>query len=352
MKHKRLFSFANRFLPAIVCGCLLISGGCKGEVGYDTKPQAAPGPAVAVHVITARESPTMSGDEVVGTVEAVHRAVISAKVTGTITEMPVVLGTTVKQGDLLVKLSAAEISARLSKAETAVAEAKRNLDREERLLLKNASTRVTVNSMTDGYKMAEASLDEAKTMLGYCTIRAPISGVVSQKTASVGDMATVGVPLLILENTDVVQAVVAVPEAQLAAIKPGDTLAVRVPAAKVETTGTVAEIAPTGDAVSRTSLVKLDLEGGGALRPGQFVRVVIPGREVTTLTLPETAVSVFGQMERIFVVEKNIVHLRLIRSGTSRVGEIEILSGLNPGEQVVVDQSAPLIDGQPVKVMP
>nr|MBF0222598.1 hypothetical protein [Desulfobulbaceae bacterium] len=87
-------------------------------------------------------------------------------------------------------------------------------------------------------------------------------------------------------------------------------------------TGTVAEIAPTGDAISRTSVVKLDLVAADTLRPGQFVRVVIPGREVTTLTVPETALSVFGQMERIFVVENNIAHLRLIRSGTRRYGQL------------------------------
>ena len=352
MKANRLFSYGNCLFPAILCGCLLMSGGCDQETRHDTKPQKSPGPTVAVHVIIAKESLAMSRNEVVGTVEAVQRAIISAKITGTITEMPVVLGTTVKQGDLLVKLSAAEFSARLSQAETAVAEAKRNLDREERLLSKRASTRETVNTMTDVYKMMKASLDEARTMLGFSTIRAPISGVVSQKLAGVGEMATVGLPLLLLVNTAVVQAVVAVPEGQLAGIKPGGTLAVRVPAAKVETTGTVAEIAPTGDAISRTFLVKLNLKADGALRPGRFVRVVIPGPAVTTLTVPETAVSVFGQIERIFVVKNNIAHLRLIRGGLGSEGQIEILSGLNSGEQVVVDQSTRLIDGQPVKVLP
>jgi RND family efflux transporter MFP subunit len=206
--------------------------------------------------------------------------------------------------------------------------------------------------MTDAYQLAKAAQNEARTMLGYITIRAPFSGLVSQKLANAGDLATVGAPLLILENTDVVQAVAAVPEAQLATIKSGDTLSVRIPAANIEMTGKVAEIAPAGDATSRTSMVKLDLESTSALRPGQFVRVLLPGLTTKTLTVPKSAVSVFGQMERLFVVEKDIAHLRLIRSGTQRDGNIEILSGLNSGEQVVIGANTPLIDNQPVKVTP
>jgi len=352
MKPNVTLSSRPQLLLTLLCACLLMTGGCKQEAKHESKPQAPPGPALAVQVVTARETLTTSQNEVVGTVEAVQRATIAAKVTGTISEMPVVLGATVKQGDLLVKLSAAEISARLSQAETAVAQAKRNLEREERLLSQNASTRETVNAQSDAYQLAKAAQNEARTMLGYITIRAPFSGLVSQKLANAGDLATVGAPLLILENTDIVQAVAAVPEAQLATIKPGDSLKVRIPAAGIETTGKVAEIAPAGDAASRTSVIKLDLETTSALRPGQFVRVILPGLTTRSLMVPESSVSVFGQMERIFVVENNIAHLRLIRSGARREGTIEILSGLNPGEQVIVGDTARLADGQPVKVSP
>ena len=352
MKSKIKVPFPKHLFSAILCACLLMLGGCKQEAKPVAKSELPLGPTVAVKVVIASETLSTSQNEMVGTVEAVQRATIAAKVTGTITEMPVALGATVKQGDLLVKLSAAEISDRLSQAETAAAQAKRNMDREERLFSKNATTRETVNAQADAYQLAKAAQNEARTMLGYITIRAPFSGLVSQKLANVGDLATLGAPLLTLENTAVVQAVAAVPEAQLATIKSGDPLAVRVPAANLETTGTVAEIAPANDAASRTSVIKIDLKATSALRPGQFVRVLLPGLTTKSLTVPETAVSVFGQMERLFVVERNIAHLRLIRSGMNRDGKIEILSGLNPGEQVVVSADAGLIDGQPVRVTP
>jgi len=341
----------QRLLPLLLCGLLFIANGCKQNGRQETKTTEPIAP-VAVTVQTATETVSSSENEIVGTIEAVQRATIAAKVTGTIADMPVVLGAMVKQGDLLVKLNAAEISARLAQAETATAQAKRNLEREQRLLAKNASTRETVNAQEDAFQLAKSAQAEAKTMLSYITIRAPFSGIVSSKQANAGDLATVGAPLLVLENTDALQAVAAVPEAQLSSIKSRDTLPVRIPASNLSTTGTVAEIAPVADATSRSAVVKLNLAPSSSLRPGQFVRVILPGQSTKTLLVPETAVSVFGQMERIFVVDGGSLRLRLVRTGNRRDGQIEILSGLNPGEQVVTRPAQTLRDGQPAKVTP
>lgn len=345
-------TLCRRLLPALLCGVLLFAVGCKQGVKHEAAQKAEPATPAEVTVVTATETIATMENEVVGTIEAVQRATISAKVTGTIAEMPVVLGATVKQGDLLVKLNAAEISARLAQAETATAQAKRNLERERRLLTKNASTRETVNAQEDAYQLAKSAQAEARTMLSYITIRAPFSGMVSSKLANAGDLATVGTPLLVLENTDVLQAVAAVPEAQLLTIKPGDSLQVRIPASNISTTGKVAEIAPVADAISRSAVVKLNLAPSPSLRPGQFLRVILPGPSSKTLLVPETALSVFGQMERIFVVDNNTIRMRLVRTGLHRDGKIEILTGLNPGEQVVVQAANTLRDGQPAIVTP
>lgn len=340
-----------RLVPALCC-CLLLLAGCEQEATKHEEARSAPLPPITVQVMTASVGVTEFQNEVVGTLEAVQKATISAKVTGTIALLPVVVGDTVKSGALLAKLNVAEISARLSQAETALAQAKRNLDREQRLLAKNASTRETVNTQEDAYQLARAALSEARAMLGYATIRAPFAGRVSAKLANAGDLATAGAPLLVLEDTTTLQVVAAVPEAEIHAIHPGDTLRVRVPAVGLGTTATVAEIAPTADAVSRTATIKLNLATDPALRPGQFVRVLLPGQGSKTLLVPESALSLFGQMERLFVVDTNTARLRLVRSGQHRAGKVEILTGLNQGEQVVVRAEGVLVDGQPVKVAP
>lgn len=351
--HAPSSQFVLSRLAVTLLGCLLAlgAGGCQKPA---SKPDAVPQPPppISVRVQTVTPSQSSQNTEVVGSLEAVQRATISAKVTGTIAEMPVTLGAMVKQGDLLVKISAAEISARLSQAETAVTQAKRNLEREQRLLAQNASTRETVNTQEDAYQLAKAGLNEARTMLGYTTLRAPFAGMIASKTANAGDLATAGAPLLVLENTASLQAVISVPEAQVLALTPGATLPLRIPAANMETTGTVAEISPSADAASRTATVKCDLPAHPSLRPGQFVRVALPGQASQTLRVPSTSLSLFGQMERLFVVEDNVARLRLVRSGQSQDGQTEILAGLKPGERLVIQADRQLSDGHPVQVQP
>jgi RND family efflux transporter MFP subunit len=259
----------------------------------------------------------------------------------------------VKKGALLARISAGEIAARLSQAETQFGQAQRNLDREKRLLAQDASTRETVKSLEDAYRMAEAGLREARAMRDYTLITAPFAGIISQKMANAGDLATPGMPLLVLENTGQLQVVAAVPEGAALKIKKGDALAVTVPAAEFSQTGTVSEIGPSADTASRTALVKIRVHGGDSLRPGQYARVALPGGDgVNTLLVPETALFRFGQMERIFVIHNNTAQLRLVRSGEHREGQAEILTGLNGGEQVVIQGGERLVDGQPVTIVP
>jgi len=342
--------FFNRILISLVGCMLLVSSGCKQ---HDQEEAVKLPPAAQVRVIAVATQAAEGQHEVAGTVEAVRRATIAAKVTGTIEEMPVVLGSVVKKDALLVKISAGEIAAQMEQAKAQLEQARRNFEREKRLLAKDASTRETVKNMEDLYRVAEAGYREAKTMLGYTTITAPFDGMVSQKIANAGDLALPGMPLLVLENNRQLQVIAEVPEAFVTNINEGDSLPVSVPSADFKATGVVAEIAPSADATSRTFTVKININGATALRPGQYVRVSLPGDAAAcTFWVPETAVSRFGQMERLFVVQDATASLRLVRTGDHRNGQVEILSGVNAGEQVVVQGGGQLVDGQPVHIVP
>ena len=306
--------------------------------------------AVTVQVETVRETTRQPQVELVATIEPVRRAAIAARVTGTITKLPVVLGSRVKRGDLLVGISAREIASRVVQAKAQRDQARRNLKREQKLLKKNASTSETVKSLQDQYTMAEAAFQEATTLAGYTTITAPFDGVITQKMVNPGDLATPGMVLLKLEDETELQAVAAVPESLINRIKAGDKFMVQVPSADLTITGTVTEIGPAADPLSRTAPVKIDLEPNPALRTGQFARVILPLDTATTLLIPESAVVAFGQMNKVFVLKDGHARLRLVRTG-GRTGQlIEILAGLNPGEQIIVNNNRLLINGQPVTV--
>jgi len=329
--------------------CLALLFTATSGSAKEKNPRSDP-PAVAVHVQTAEETSTQPQVELVATIQAVQQAAIAAKVTGTITELPVVLGSRVKKKDMLVKISAEEISARVLQAQAQLAQAKRNLSREQKLLKKNATTPETVNSMQDMFAVARASFQEAKTMLGYTTITAPFDGVITRKLVNSGDLATPGTTLLQLENDTDLQAVTAVPESLVNLVTRGDKLSVQVPSVQLTITGTVAEIAPAANPLSRTAPVKIDLENNPALRTGQFARIILLVDPAATLLIPRSAVVPFGQMDKVFVLEEGRARLRLVRTGSKTAEQVEILAGLNPGDQIIVDNNTLLVSGQPVTV--
>ncbi|WP_310600398.1 efflux RND transporter periplasmic adaptor subunit [Desulfobulbus sp.] len=322
---------------------------CFAASGAGAEEPAQP-VEVTVARVSARDLPVSI--EVAGTVQAAERAAIAAKITGTITDIPVVLGSTVKAGQLLVAINAGEIAARLNQAEALLHQARRNLEREQNLLAKHASTPETVKSMADQFAMAQAGYQEAKTMLGYAAITAPFDGVVTGKNAQAGDLATPGTVLLQVESLRTLQVRSAVPESLVLGIRPGDALTVQVEAAGLNVRATVAEVAPAVDPQSRTAPVVLNLLPNPGLRPGQFARLFVAGPDVRTLLVPESAVVPSGQLDRVFAVADGRASLRLVRTGMRRDGMVEILSGLDGDETVATGNNRLLMDGQPLRVTP
>jgi len=341
--------YGSRKFVLLLIACYIIFNltGCQEDHGKQQSGQSQH-PAAEVTIVTVQKEEGISLTEVMGTVQAVERATIGARVNGHIVKLPVILGSKVKKGDLLVSISAGEISAQLLQAQAQLTKAQRNLDRERKLLKKNATTPETVKSLEDVKRIAEASYKEAHTMLGFTRIEAPFDGTITGKMANIGDLATAGKPLLILENDKSLQVIADVPEALVLKVKTGDQLPVNIPAARLKINGKVTEVAPATDPLSRTAPVKLAIATHADLRPGQFARVTLQGSARKTIMVPESSVSRFGQMERIFIVNKNQAQLRLVTSGIYQNGKLEILTGLTGGETIITNSNIKLHDGQSI----
>lgn len=335
----------HRFPLALGLIAGLVSTGCHREAAAPTSTL----PAAAVRIVDARVLTDLRRTELPGTVRAVERAALAPKVTGAITSLPIVLGQTVRKGETLATITANEINARLAQAEASLAQARRDLERETGLEAKGASASETVRTMQDRVHIAEATVAEARTMLTYTTITAPFDGVIARRLVNEGDLASPGIPLLEIENPALQRAEVEVPDS-LATVPVGTEVPVRINA--LELTGRIAEVSPALDPVARTFLAKIDLPAGAAVRSGQFARVGWPAGEGRTLVVPATAVSNFGQMERVFVVAEGRASLRLVKTGARHGADVEILSGLAAGESLVAAPPATLRDGQPVEVKP
>lgn len=312
-------------------------------------PPSASLPAVTVKIETAKWNPHMAVEEVVGTVRSKQRAVVEAKVSGRVLEYTATPGAMVKAGDLLARLDVREIQAKVDQARAMLDQAKRDFERQKQLIASNATTRQEFDAADARVKIGTGALSEAETMMSYAQVTAPFDGVVTRKLADVGDLAMPGKPLLEIEAPTSLRFEADLPEAILDRVKLGAKMPVRL--AKV-IEGTVSEISPVADPVSRTFNVKLDLPPTEGLRTGQFGRVSVPVAEVKLLLVPRSAVLKRGQMEIVFVATDGKAALRLVKTGKVLDDRVEVLSGIEEGEQVIVSGGARLTDGQPVTVQP
>ena len=338
----------KRLLLSTLIAAIPFFSGCH-KVAEQTQMEL---PSATVRVQTVERKSRAATEDVVGTVRPKLSSVVEAKVSGRIEQLLVVPGQLVKAGEKLVLVDAHEIKSRLDQAAAARQQAESELKRDTDLMQQKILSAAEFDTAQSKFRIAAAAEAEAKSMLDYTLIVAPFDGVITRKIADVGDLAAPGKPLLQMENPDTLRLEADVPEALIGNVKLGEKLAVHIAAVTSETVGTVAELSPTADSNSRTYLVKLDLAGAPGLRSGQFGRVSVPVGDVSAIHVPAAAVIQRGQMELVFVVAGNHAQMRLVKTG-SRVGdEIELVSGLNSGEQVVVDGAAALADGQSVKIQP
>jgi RND family efflux transporter MFP subunit len=326
---------------------VLLAGCGKAHQGHTAAHPDLPSVQVRTQTVEAR--PVASVEEVVGTVRAKLRATVEAKTGGRIIEMPVVLGQKIKAGEPLARLDAPEIKARLDQAEATLQQAERDAKRMASLFNQQAASRADYETADSRYLVAKGVVAEARAMMGYVNILAPFDGVVTRKWVDVGDQAAPGRPLVNIEDPSKFQLEADVPEAIVSRIKQDACMTIRVGQSTSDLSGTVAEITPLADPTSRTFRVKLDVPTSPGLMSGQFARLIVPVGENTSMRVPTSAVVRRGQMEIIFAVENQHARLRLVKTGRRVNDETEILSGLDSGDSVVVDNPQQLFDGQPLQ---
>jgi RND family efflux transporter MFP subunit len=285
----------------------------------------------------------------------------------------------VNEGDVLVVLQSKELESRLegaknalseiesniSEAEAAKAEAQAQLKLAEITFLRfkdlreresvsqqefdqaNATYEVaqarkrrseqTLASFYAKKKQVAASLDEAKTFYDYTHLKAPFAGLISQKMVDEGDLASPGTPLVVLEDNHHYQLEAVVDESKSGTIKTGQDIDVCVDALGEEKIkGRVAEVIPHIDSVSRTFQVKVDLPLLPQVTSGMFGKAYFPMGKRTMMLVPKGALLECGELASLLVVnQKGRVEKRLVKEGKEYQSNVEILSGLNPGESIV-----------------
>lgn len=345
---KMVITRAWRSAAAVFIVFTLLLGGCSNEP-HEKSDNGREDEPVQIEIMTVEVVKVADQVEIVATVQAAKNAVISSRISGNINDIFVSPGSRVEKGQKLLQLSADEISAQLQQARAQLNQATRNLKREQTLLAQNAATPEAVKSLQDTLRIAQANYKEVETMLSYTTVAAPFNGIITRKLVDVGDLATPGKPLVHIEVENNLQVLADVPETLANNLSLGMTMGISIPAAQIQLQGTVEEIAPIADPRTRTVPIKLDIDEKPALRSGQFARVTLPATTVEAILIPPEGISAFGQMNRVYIALDGRARLRLVRTGKLYDGGVEVLSGLSPGDSLIVHNDGNLKDNQNVK---
>ncbi|MEZ5557617.1 MAG: efflux RND transporter periplasmic adaptor subunit [Pseudomonadales bacterium] len=302
-------------------------------------------------LVTAREDMPVTAP-IPGTVNPTDETVIGSRLLATVTRVHVRAGNKVEQGAPLVDFDDSSLKAVLQQREQAAASARaalddtqRNRDRAVSLFESGNLSRADYDRAMTNARVAEAEWErasqavaEARTQLGYTRAVAPISGTVVERYIEPGDTATPGQPLLKLFNPGRMRVEAILRESLIRFVEPGATLTAHVDALDATVDSVVEEIVPSADPGSRTFLIKVLLPALPDLYPGMFARLEIPVGRQARLLLPEEAVQRSGQLEFVYVRTAEGVDRRFVRTGEHFDGRVDIVTGLEPGVEVILPQ--------------
>lgn len=292
--------------------------------------------------------------EAVGSIQSRSTTNITSMILANILSVNVRPGDAAKKGDLLITLDDRDLRARQQQAQNALEAAKaalekaaRDRQRFEALRKTDNVTQNTLDEAKSSERIAQAKVDQAQeavreteVMLSYAKIFAPMNGTITEKFCDPGDQASPGKPLLTMYDPSNLRVEVAVREQLSGRLKIGQTVQVAIDALNKPITGTVEEIVPSADPASRSVVVKVAIPKEQGLFPGMFGRIFIPLDPVKFLVVPKGVVRKVGQLELVTVKSENHLATRAVRTGRSWENEVEILSGLSEGEEVVLPQGA------------
>ena len=296
--------------------------------------------------------------EALGTLRANESVEITAAVTDTITAVNFTDGQAVRAGDILVEMTSAEEHAQREEELSRRDEARKQYERVAPLVERGAAARSLLDQRERELATAEARLLAIESRLADRLITAPFSGVVGLRNISPGALVEPGDPITTLDDTGVMKLDFTVPSVHLATLVPGTPIVAVTPAYPDERfKGTIASIDSRVDPLTRALLVRALLDNPeGRLKPGLLMSVEIRKNERQAVMVPEEALIPTGESNVVLVVvdtgtDPPVAERREVRIGGRRVGEVEILQGVQPGEQVITHGTLKVRPGQPVSIL-
>jgi membrane fusion protein (multidrug efflux system) len=336
-------------LRALAVLCLAALAGCHGKA--DDKPPTAP-PA-PVEVQPAARGEMLAVYSGTAPIEADGEAVVVAKVGGELRQLLVEEGAHVRKGQVLarldgerLRLEAAQTKAQLSKLER---DYKRNVELQQRGLVAVSA----FENLRYEVDAARAAYDLTALQLSYTDIRAPLDGVVAERFVKAGNTLNPNDKVFRIADLSPLVAHVHVPESELRKLRNGQVASVQVDAAGGAFQSVIQRISPVVDSNTGTFKVTLELrDPSNKLKPGMFARIdIVHERRTDVVRIARSALLEDDGNQRVFVVQAGKAVSRAVTLGLTNGPLVEVLSGVNVGDPVVVVGQGTLKDGSPVRVV-
>ncbi len=307
------------------------------------------------------------------TVKATTSSVVSSMIMGRVTALNVQEGDFVKKGQVLLTIDSRDTAQRSIGAKAGVNEASsgaqqanqarilanKTYQRYKKLYDEKVITRQEFDTIAtqrnvaelefqraqSGVTRAKAGLGEVNVYQSYAKVTAPVSGFVVQKNIDLGSTAVAGQPLFTVEAPSEAEISADVAESYLPKIKKDMPVSLEAEGKIIQSK--IIAIVPKINPMTRTFRIKTSVDG---LNSGQYIKVKIPVGKKEAIIVPTYAIVQKGQLTGVYVVDKNnIISYRLIRKGDETYGKVEVLTGLNPDDKIIIKGIENAVDGGKIK---
>lgn len=320
-------------------------------------------PPTAVTTLVAKREIWPSTLNVIGTAEAIQGVTVSADLPGAIDKINFESGQHVKSGDVLVELDTRQERAQLAAAEAAYELAKITYARQQQLVKEGVVARTEYDNALAQQKSTEANVGEIKATIERKTIRAPFSGILGLRQVNLGQYMAAGQAIVSLQALNPIYVNFGVPQQTTSQMKVGRSLRITsddLPG--MEFSGRVTAVDSVVDQTTRNIQVQATLTNpGNKLRPGMFVQVQVAlGQSRDVISLPASAINYAPYGDSVYVVSQmqdpktgktyQGVRQQFVKVDGSRGDQVAVVSGVNPGDEIVSSGVFKLRNGAEIQV--
>jgi membrane fusion protein (multidrug efflux system) len=349
------FAVEKLFITGLLVFSLLLQGcmdAVNGNVEADPSSQVEAIPVEAATVASSNMAAFYSGT---ATLEADQQAIVVSQITGVVLEISAEEGDYVQAGQVLAKVETDRYALEVERANAALKRLETDFQRKKELFNKKLVSTEDYERVSAEYEAQKAAYQLARLDLAYTSIRAPISGYISERMIRAGNLVTLHQPVYKVTSYNPLLAVLHVPERELAVLSKGLEVSVALDAWPGEVfKGEVIRISPVIDPATGTFRVTAEVrDHGSMLKPGLFGRVqILYDLHQDVPVIPRSAVITEDEYSHVFVINaEGNASRRTIELGYENNGQIEVITGLEKGEQVVTAGKGSLSDGTRVEVV-